>query len=400
MEVTMNKDKLSRAFSVTVTVIFILFLFVGMTFTLLNRSETFSFFENRNLAKMPSFTVDGALDGTYFSGVDTFIKEHSAGRLTLLKADTYINMSILKKPVVNDIVITEDVLLPWNDYEIIDKGQINEVADRISEHLKTHSELTESYGGRFYYVAVPNQSYCYAESYPSYMNDGSEYTDYATNALFTRLEGLGVDYIDLGEYFNNEGSVDTFSSTVDHHFSIFGAHEAYVEIMEQINLDTGLDIDILGSDEYESETLTNTFIGSRARKLFGLWNSDEKLSIITPANAPGFDRRDYYSTVDSSVYKLPAENESVLYTMYMGGDVGFTTIDTHREELPTVLIYGDSFTNAVECFAWYSFDKMYSLDFRHYSATTLDEFIEINKPDIVICMRDYSVILREGDNGQ
>lgn len=51
---------------------------------------------------------------------------------------------------------------------------------------------------------------------------------------------------------------------------------------------------------------------------------------------------------------------------------GGTTIDTGRRELPSILIYGDSFTNAVESIAWYSFDRMESADFRYYKDKTLD----------------------------
>ena len=84
----------------------------------------------------------------------------------------------------------------------------------------------------------------------------------------------------------------------------------------------------------------------------------------------------------------------------MGGDVSVTEIVTNRPELPTVLIYGDSFTNAVESLIWYNFDTMYSLDFRHYNKMTLEEFIAEKKPDIVVCIRDYEQLINPTANGQ
>ena len=77
----------------------------------------------------------------------------------------------------------------------------------------------------------------------------------------------------------------------------------------------------------------------------------------------------------------------------MGGDIGLTEIDTGREELPSILIYGDSFTNAVECIAYYSFDKMYSIDQRHYTESTLEEFIAQHQPEIVVCIKDYEGLM-------
>ena len=83
----------------------------------------------------------------------------------------------------------------------------------------------------------------------------------------------------------------------------------------------------------------------------------------------------------------------------MGGDVAHTMIDTEREELPSILIYGESFTNAIETIMWYSFDEMHSLDMRYYKDMTVDEFIEIVQPDVVVCVRDYSVLLLTDDYG-
>ena len=66
----------------------------------------------------------------------------------------------------------------------------------------------------------------------------------------------------------------------------------------------------------------------------------------------------------------------MLYSLYMGGDVGETVIETGRPDLPSILIYGDSFTNPVECLAYYSFDEMRSIDLRHYKDMTLADYIQ------------------------
>ena len=84
----------------------------------------------------------------------------------------------------------------------------------------------------------------------------------------------------------------------------------------------------------------------------------------------------------------------MLYSLYMGGDVGETVIETGRPDLPSILIYGDSFTNPVECLAYYSFDEMRSIDLRHYKDMTL-----AYQPDIVVGIRDYEALLSTDFNG-
>ena len=100
------------------------------------------------------------------------------------------------------------------------------------------------------------------------------------------------------------------------------------------------------------------------------------------------------------MYALPANGaEEVLYSLYMGGDVGETVIRTNRPKLPSILIYGDSFTNPVECLAYYSFDEMRSLDLRHYREMSLADYIRLHQPDIVVGIRDYEVLLSTDCNG-
>jgi len=79
----------------------------------------------------------------------------------------------------------------------------------------------------------------------------------------------------------------------------------------------------------------------------------------------------------------------------MGGDIGETIIQTNRPDLPNILIFGDSFTNALESLLWTNFNETRSLDFRYFTEKTLLEYIDDFHPDIVICMRDEMKYLEE-----
>ena len=113
-----------------------------------------------------------------------------------------------------------------------------------------------------------------------------------------------------------------------------------------------------------------------------------------------FPRSDGGEESRSSVYALPYNPwDQLTYNLYMGGDLTESFIDTHRPELPSVLIYGDSFTNAMECVLYLSFGKMYSLDMRHYEGMSLTDYIQMVKPDVVLCVRDTYTLLDPSDNG-
>ncbi len=390
---TIMKDGLKTAASALMSALFVIMVFAMMIVTLAGRDRTESYYENRKLATFPSFTAEGVADGSYFEAVGTFIKDHAAARETLIAANTYADIYLLRRPVVNEIYVGDDILLPYFAHEVVDDGQIEAEAALAAERFAAKRDLVEELGGKYYFVAVPSQYVCYGDSYPDYLSSREEYLTAVKESFMSELEVRGVYSIDMMDRYESLGRPDYFSSKVDHHFGIMGAYQTYLEVMEHYMSETGEKPIVLDEGEYELRYLPNKYVGSRLRKIFGLWESSERLGIITPKETIPFVRIDNGKTVSPTLFSLPeTEDEDVLYTAYMGGDVAHTVIDTGREELPTILIYGESFTNAIETIAWYSFGEMHSVDLRHYKGD-FEELLREVCPDIVVCVRDYSVLL-------
>ena len=68
--------------------------------------------ENRALADMPQISAASILDGTLAQESESFYKDHIFARRRILKLDTAIQMKLLRRPVVHDVVLGETVLLP------------------------------------------------------------------------------------------------------------------------------------------------------------------------------------------------------------------------------------------------------------------------------------------------
>lgn len=170
--------------------------------------------------------------------------------------------------------------------------------------------------------------------------------------------------------------------------------------MEHINRDRADQLAVLEGENIRIETLPNPYMGSRSRKIFGLWDNGEKTSVGWPVEPIPFTRWNSGQETAATVYTLPDTPEQVVdYSMYMGGDMAETVIDTGREELPTLLIYGDSFTNPVESLMYYSFGRMRTIDLRHYHDMSLADYIQLYQPDVVVGIRDYEVLLSTDGNG-
>lgn len=389
-----------KAANILFSLCFLGFLFVGMAVTVLKPKETESKFENRTLASIPVFHYETFLDGSWFFEWETYFKDHAAGRDTLLKTSAFIDLFVINRPVVNDIVITDQGLLAFCGYETVDPVKIAAESKASAENLSALKQYVQDNGGRFYYVAVSGQLAYDGDKYPDFLNNRAEYFSTALGCFREDMARLGVSLIDMGEAFEDMGHPGNVYYATDHHLTFEGAMLTYQAIMDRINADSGLSLPVLTAADITVKEVENPFLGSRMRKIFNLLPANEKLKIAFLNRDIPFTRTNNGNPSAPDVYMLPDNTwDPVSYTVYMHGDIAETVIDTNRPELPNVLLVGDSYTNAVECLLYTSFNEMRSIDLRWYDKKTLAEYIAEYRPDFVILLRDYSVLLAlDGNN--
>lgn len=376
-------------------------LLVLMAATILLPKNRYSYYENRNLSAFPEITAESVLSGQVFDDLETLFCDYAAWRTPALKAVTWADLNVFRRPVVNDIVITDDALLEQL-YTMPDTADdiARKAADVAADNAALRDQI-EAYGGHYCYIAVPCQYAYYEDEYPSYLENRSAYTAAELAALNSAMDAQGITHVDMGPIFDSLGHLPAFSSKVDNHYGLRGAYETYRAAVQALNDAYGLALFFPeeGADVTFS-ALPNPYMGSRTRKLLGLRGNDEKLLTAAFREDIPFTRFDNGEEVAATVYALPAtDTEPLTYELYMGGDIAETVLRTDRLERPSVLIFGDSFTNAVESLAYYSFDEMRSVDLRHYKTQSLSDYIAAYKPDVVLCIRDYQSLLSREYNG-
>ena len=393
----MKNKKLANLFLVFC---FFAFLAAALLITMTKPKAGWSYYENRGLKAWTAPTAESVADGSFCQNAEAMLQDHAAGRNTLLKSSTWADLNLVRRPVVNQIIPSEDILLHYLAYSTPDSAAITAQAQSMASQLAALRDVVESYGGRYYHVAVPGQYAYFEDAHPSYLNNCAQYTDLSLAAFTKAMEEQDLTLIEMGGVFDRLGNPTQFYSRTDYHYSMAGAYQTYLTIMEQINRDRTEPLTVLQGDAVRFETLENPFLGSRARKIFGLWGRSEQAQVVWPTQPIPFTRTNYGLEAEASVYSLPAsQEEQIAYSIYMGGDIGETVIDTGRDELPSVLIYGDSFTNPIEGLLYYSFNQLRSIDLRHYSEMSLAEYIRLHQPDVVLCVRDYEVLLSTDYNG-
>lgn len=361
--------------------------------------ETVSFYENRTLAERPSLSLSDIVKGETFAQFNAWMSDHVAWRDALLKANTWADLYLYRRPVVGGYTAAGDALVNFHGYGTWNIDYLKTGAEEMGRRLAAVNEQITAYGGYFCYLGIPQQYSYFSHRYPAYM-DNRQWILQPTRAYFKEaLTAHAIPLVEMWDVYESLGKPDEFFSAVDHHYTYRGMLAAYDALMARIVADTGLPLAVLTADDITVAPLPNVYLGSRTRALYGLWPSDEKLEIGRLVTEIPFTRADNGAEVPSTLYTIAPMGEPVTFTAYMGGDIGETILKTNRPELPRLLIFGDSFSNPLETVLWASFDETRSLDFRHYSEKSLLEYIEEYRPDVVICVRDDSAYLSFEGNG-
>lgn len=395
----MTPKKVQRAF----LLLLILFLLLTPLVSLLRMGQTAAevqYYEQRNPASLPAPTVDTLLDGSFFTAVESAVTDRLAVRTAAIRSYFAANMA-LGRPVVGDSVVNAEVLLGENSYARWDDAPLYDEARDIAADYADLADFVAQQGGWFCYVGLPLQTFYYTDKYPSYLENREWHLTALRDAFSAAMAAEDVPFIEMNGVFRSLTGEEPVYPETDHHYNCYGAYVTAQSVAERIREETGLAVTIPTREELCWETLPNPLLGSRNRKLYGLWDSSDRADIASPKETIPFRRWDNGVEVEATVFALPAaETEEVTYSVYMGGDIGETIICTDRPDLPRVLIYGDSFTNLLETLLYTGFDEMRSLDYRYYSEQSLREYIADYQPDVVLCVRDEASYFSREGNGR
>lgn len=359
--------------------------------------KTTAYYENRTLAERPALTWASLRNGSFGADLEIWLSDHFPGRATLLKGDTAVQMRL--RPVVNGAVLGGEVLLPFRDYDTWSAEEQAASAAERGEAFAALNDFIEKNGGTFLFAGFPEQRTYFDGQYPDYLNSCVGETASANRLFREALTDRGVPFLDMGEVYEAQGHPPSYYASVDHHYTYYGAYAAYLEIMDALNA-AGFDLRVLTEDDLDFQELPNPCIGSRNRKLYNLWPNDDHIVLGVQKDPVAFERRDNGRPSSTPLFVTPpSAAEPATYGIYMGGDYGETVLETHRPKLPKLLIFGDSFTNALETLLYASFDETRSLDLRHYQGGSLKDYITDYQPDIVLCVLNDSFYYTTTGNG-
>lgn len=393
--------KVKRIFGCFIVVLFCAIIVAVPILTKLEEYRVYSIFENKNLALPPVFSAEGLFNNEYLPSWDVYLGDHIYRRDDILALKTFLDLRIAKRPVLNGVVIQEDLLLPFHNYNSIpDHAEISEQAETMASDLYDLERFINDNGGEFLYLGVPQQYSILRDSYPGNFNSNAETLELTESAFFASLEKYGIDYIDMMSEFLETDDFEKYYCRTDHHYNLFGAFFTYQKLIAEMNAAFDANLPVMGEADIEFITIKNPYYGSHSRKLYNLYDVNEKLHYFIEKEPLPCIVANNGNTDPGTVFRLPDnENSPVTGQVYMGGEMGEVVISTNREELPDILLFGDSFAVRLRPFLYHSFNETRVLDLRYYTGMTLWEYIELHRPDYVVCIRNDTVYLSFVGNG-
>lgn len=406
---------------------------------LLAPRSTISYEENRVLAEKPKFSLTSLLDGSYTSGWSEYYNDTVPFRSKLKKTisammqwtgvqseeDTVFfgNVSQVKKKTTTPVATTESVettvavAAAGNDETNTEPAVTttvvtttedpnDEPAAEIGEGIiLDHKRAVCVYGGSF------SVGQDYAETLNAYQQDlGSDVQVYSLvaptavsyylpeeYANYTASETENID--NINSYLNGVKPVDVYNALkphtaeaiyarTDHHWLPLGAYYAAEAFAK------AADVPFASLSDYDTATKKD-YVGSMYTYTESavLLDNPEEFTYYIPKNKY---KTTYYSTSFTDptegdlLMNLDGYDNSMYYLVFMGGDDKITHVETDCKNGRTLVIFKDSYGNALVPCLTSSFENIYVCDMRYFELNAIDFCKQVGCTDLLFAMNTFS----------
>ncbi|MDE5557825.1 MAG: hypothetical protein K2J32_09110 [Ruminococcus sp.] len=415
--------------------VIIIVLFAGFSYLLFLKRDTVSHEEKRKLTKFPEFTVDSYLSGDYTEGIadyydDTvpnrsFFKTLIANRIMPLKGLKYGGVELYNtaknnqeeetpaEPVTENTQTTTGttgtgIETTTTTAETLPKANVAAANGEVSNNiLVVNKRAIMLYGGAWgnevlyaqdvnaYKEALGKDINVYSMVLPTSV---SYYLPENYSDLVQRSEKEDLDSIEKN--LKNVTNVDAYTvllrhkkeaiySRTDHHWQPLGAYYAAEEFAKQAG------VDFADISEYEKHVLSG-YIGT----MYGytqsatLLNNPEPFIYYEPKTDVEVTQytSSFTDPVETTLLLNPENFDNSSYYLVFGVDDNIRHVKTKCKNGRTLVIFKDSYGNALLPFLTSSFENIYLCDIRYFDRNAKSFIIEVGATDVLFAMCTYSAV--------
>ncbi len=367
---------MDELFNKLVIVMFLSVIFIIGIASLIIPDITFSENENKVLAVMPEFSVDGLINSTYTTKVEEYFSDHIVLRNEFISLKNIVEIASGKKDNSRVYYGEDNILVEMHD-KITDEV-LNENLEILDEYILTLKRL---HGIEMDLMIIPTKTYVYSESILKFANVNDEYK--LIKEIYSKLDSNNIDVTDILKSNNDK----YIYYDLDHHWTQLGAKLAYN----------------VYSENKGHNTLNNEFVNVNDNFYGSLYSK-----AINPFFVP--DTIDLYEIDDSvkytvtydrtiktnSVYNMDNLNVKDKYTVFLDGNHAEVVIDTNVNNGQTLLVFKDSFGHNFIPFLLGEYERIIVLDLR-YVNIDLKMYYDDNQVTDVLMLYNIYNFTNEGE---
>lgn len=352
-----------------ITVILICIVTCTVLIMVLPKAE-YSADEKRKLTELPKLTLGNISTGFYMDELEKYAKDRFPIRKTLVGINSYYSQAMAEG----------SVYVGKGNYLYTLPVEFDE--NRAQSNISTFEDFAKSCDIDINYLVVPTAGYTMQDNLPAL------HRRYSDGDFLNKLyERLGAKCIKADEVLKDKESV--FYKT-DHHWTSFGAYNAYCAYMESQNIKP------VNANEYNIETYDG-FYGTTYSKS-GLWlHGGDTIELYT--GLPGdvtvtiSDDNKEPVSYDDMFFRENLEGND-RYTVFLNGNHALIKIkNPNADANKKLLIIRDSFASSLAPFLANHYGEIFLVDLRYYRQNTVSELVNaegIDRALVVYGIENFS----------
>lgn len=293
--------------------------------------------ENRYLARMPDFSVEGLLDGSFTKGFEDYVTDGFPARDGWIALKSRVDLALGRRDT-GGVYVTDDGCL-IEMFTELDRDRFSRNLDYLHQGKGNLSAF-----GPVNIMLVPTAAEIWRDRIGENIPDVSQREllekagDLLTVDCLSALEAHKDEYI----YYRN-----------DHHWTTLGAYCCYAELMGDR---------ALPYDAFEHEILSREFLGTTFSKAGIYFEKDEIEGALY--GAPTMEHN-MSGEVIEGIYDRSFLDKKDKYSVFLGGNEALTVIRTGNEG-GRLLLVKDSYANAFVQFLIPHYSEIHVVDPRSF----------------------------------
>ena len=369
----MNKNNLNNK----MFLIILLLLLGGILINLVINNNEYNYVDNRMSYRINMPSIKSLLSGDYQNNMEESIADqmpkYNYFKLAYLKVVNYLNIStinIFKLDKLNKYIKINNINL-YKDYLLYSATDNNYFKEITKDDIENINKISKNTNANIYLYFVETEANINFEN-----NEKTNTLNYLKEKINLKEENISSFNISSFEDYK-----DSFYKT-DHHWNNVGSYKGYKEIANLMHFDSILK----PNDEICFENIDS--YGSKTKSIAGIRKYKDKMCIYT-FNYPKLktiinnkETTNYGSEIDD----LRKKNQ-ISYGDIYGGDyeeIVFINEDINNNK--KLLIYANSYSNAINKLLAASYKETYIIDGRYYKEKNMIDYINDKKIDDVLIL--------------